>query len=120
MIRSKPAQPDDLNFVWAKDMGGAANANGYSIAVDASGNVYTTGIFQGAADFDPGPDMYNLTSAGGYDIFVSKYNSSGAWQWARNYGGQFDDDGRGIAVNHFYQPLITGGYQNRLMIPQTN
>lgn len=52
------------NFVWAKDMEGTVAANGFSIAVDAQGNVYATGSFSGTVDFDPGAGTFNLTAAG--------------------------------------------------------
>ena len=45
------AQPD---FNWAKQLGGTGYDFAAGIAVDSSGNVYTTGIFAGTADFDPG------------------------------------------------------------------
>ena len=61
----------DGNFVWAKSMGGPRIDQGLGIAVDGSGNVHTTGSFDGTADFDPGPGTFNLTSSGS-DIFVSK------------------------------------------------
>src|SRR5205814_1679548 len=75
------------NFVWAKSIGGAYEDVGHSIAVDVSGNVYTTGWFYGMVDFDPGEKIYNLTSAGYLDIFVSKLDASGNFVWAKNIGG---------------------------------
>ena len=45
-------------------------ANG--VAVDSSGNVYAAGYTSGALDGN--------TNAGGYDLFVVKYNSSGVKQ----------------------------------------
>ena len=65
----------DGDFVWAKQMGGTEDDEGYGIAVDAAGNVYTTGYFAGTADFDPGPGTCNLTSAGAWEIFVSKLSA---------------------------------------------
>src|SRR5690606_29098604 len=43
------------NFLWAKQMGSGGNTRSNSIVLDTNGNIYTTGIFQSTADFDPGP-----------------------------------------------------------------
>jgi len=93
------------NFVWAKQMGGIAFDYGYSIAVDDSGNVYTTGHFQSTADFDPGASIFNMTSAGGFDIFVSKLDLLGNFVWAKQMGGTAWDKGHSIAVD----PELLGG-----------
>jgi hypothetical protein len=77
----------DLNISWAKAMGGTLPEGGEGISVDISGNVYTTGTFQGTVDFDPGPGSFNLTSAGFNDIFISKLDSSGRFVWAKAIGG---------------------------------
>ena len=62
----------DSKFSWAKGMGGTSFDSGNSIIVDSSGNVYTTGYFNGTVDFDHGPGTFNLTSAGSEDIYISK------------------------------------------------
>ena len=87
------------NFVWAKQLSGADFELGYSIAVDASGNVFTTGGFLGTVDFDPGSGTYNLTSAGSWDIFVSKLDASGNFVWAKRLGGTSQDDCNSIAID---------------------
>ncbi|MFA6239318.1 MAG: Ig-like domain-containing protein [Candidatus Hydrogenedentales bacterium] len=57
-------------FIWAKQMGGNASY-GWSVAIDLSQNVYTTGYFFGSIDFDPGVGSAILTSST-IDIFVAK------------------------------------------------
>ena len=59
----------------------------YSITVDGSGNVYTTGRFFDTVDFDPGAGITNLTSNGSHDIFVQKMHPSGNFLWATPLGG---------------------------------
>ncbi len=75
------------NFVWARRLGGTAQAGANGVAVDADGNVHTTGEFEGTADFDPGSGTYNLTSAGVDDAFISKLDNAGNFVWARRLGG---------------------------------
>jgi len=62
----------DSTLAWAKKLSGPGDERGNSIAVDASGNVYTTGAFLGTVDFDPGVPVYDLTSGVGYNAFVHK------------------------------------------------
>ena len=99
------------NFVWAKNMGGNSNDYAFSIAVDASGNVHTTGLFSGTADFDPGAGTVNLISAGSDDIFVSKLDASGNFVWAKNMGGSSVDVGIFIAVDAAGNVYTTGTFR---------
>ena len=96
------------DFVWARKLG---NNEGNAITVDLFDNVYATGGFSGTSDFDPGPNKFNLTSAGGLDVFVSKLSASGDFAWARNMGGTDTegDQGRGIAVNPATKEVYTVG-----------
>ncbi len=41
-------------FEWARSLGGSSFERGYSITTDLSGNVISTGLFEGSVDFDPG------------------------------------------------------------------
>jgi Ca2+-binding RTX toxin-like protein len=99
------------NFAWAKAMGGTSIEDGRGIAVDGLGTIYTTGYFQGTADFDPGVGSFNLTSAGSSDIFVSKLNSAGNFVWAKKLGGTSYDQGNGIALDGEGNVYTTGYFQ---------
>lgn len=101
-------------FVWAKSMGSTNPDAGRSIAVDAIGNVYTTGLFTGTVDFDPGAGVYNLMSPGNNDIYVSKLNASGAFVWAKRMGGgagsDLHDFGNDIALDNSGNIYTTGSF----------
>jgi hypothetical protein len=98
------------SFVWAKSVGGNLAQQGYAIAVDTSGNVYTTGIFDDTADFDPGPGVFNLVSAGGYDIFVSKLDINGNFVWAKNISGPGLNRSYSICVDATGNVYTTGTF----------
>jgi hypothetical protein len=100
----------DGNFIWAKKLGGTNFDYGYSIALDGIGNVYTTGVFQGTADFDPGSGTFNLTSAGSTDVFISKLDPSGNFEWAKKLGGTSAEMGNSITVDSNSNVYLTGWF----------
>jgi len=89
--------------------GGTSADEGSSITTDSSGNVYTTGSFQGTVDFDPGDGVANLTAAT-EDVFVTKFDSNGNYVWAQSFrasAGQMAV-GNSIAIDSSGYVYITG------------
>jgi PKD repeat protein len=101
------------NFVWAFNAGGSSSNNtaGKSIAVDGSGNVFVTGYFYGTADLDATPTFDNFTSSGLSDVFISKYNSAGSYQWTKTIGSSNADVGYNLAVDGNGDVHVTGSFE---------
>lgn len=83
-----------------------------AVVADEAGNVYFTGTFQYTVDFDPGPATFNLTSSGGFDVFISKFDSLGNFVWAKSFGNNTDDIAFSIALDPSANVIITGEFQN--------
>ncbi|MCC6698654.1 MAG: SBBP repeat-containing protein, partial [Candidatus Hydrogenedentes bacterium] len=88
----------DGALVWAKGMGGASEEYGYGIAVDSAGNVFITGTFGAAADFDPGSGTFDLI-AQNFDGYVCRLDAAGDFVWAGQLGGPGFDGGMDIALD---------------------
>lgn len=100
------------DFVWAAGLGGSSLDISASIAVDATGAVYTTGRFSGTADFDPSASVVGLTSAGMSDVFVSKLDPSGNYVWAVHMGGPQNDAGIRLRLDPGGDIVVTGHYRS--------
>ena len=86
------------NFIWAESMGGTGEDKAFPLTSDVNGDLYFSGIFSDTADFDPDSGVYNLYSAGGYDIYICKLDTDGDMIWAKSMGGSGDDRGSTISV----------------------
>ena len=95
------------NHVWSKGFGGGGQDWGFGVAVDGDGTVFVTGGFEDTLDFGGGP----LTSAGYYDIFVSKFDSNGHHVWSSRFGDTDGDYGRGITVDRTGNVIVTGAFK---------
>ena len=88
-------------------------SSGYAssgMTLDSQGNSYVTGLFDGTNNFG-GVTLTN-NNPGGQDIFVAKYNSIGAFQWAQQAGGASGNwnAGRGIGVDTNGNVYVTGAF----------
>jgi hypothetical protein len=99
------------NLQWARTWGGIGQDYVTGIMVDEAGNVYVTGHFQGTVDFDPGSAIDNHTSNGeSVDIFLSKFDSNGNYQWNRTWGGDNYDYGNDLILDGSGNLFVTGRY----------
>jgi hypothetical protein len=84
----------DLNgsYVWAKQFSGTGTKFLKGMAVDASGNVFTAGMFSGTVDFNPSAAVGNLSGPTfGDDGFISKLDVSGNFVWVKQLEGTIRD-----------------------------
>ena len=80
---------------WDRTLGGTSDDRCFGITVDSSDNIIVTG--------------FTLSDgAGGNDIIIAKYNSSGTLQWDRTLGGTGNEFGWGVAVDSSDNIVITG------------
>jgi len=86
--------------LWTKQWGTSSNDYGNGVAIDSAGNVYVTGKTYGSLDGN--------TNLGGYDIFLTKYNSSGDKQWTKQWGTNSGDEGKSVAIDKDGNVFITG------------
>ena len=85
------------------------NDQAYDMILDNAGNVYITGTFTGTAAFFPFSSP--ITSAGGTDIFLLKYDNNLIFQWVIGIGSVNDDGGYGLAVDNLNNVYVTGSFQ---------
>jgi hypothetical protein len=101
----------DANHIWSTSFGGTLDDIGNSITADAFDNIYVTGNYEGTTDFDPGVAVENATAVGTYDVFVSKFNSDGSFEWSKQFGGSTFDFGMSVATDPSGKVYVGGIYQ---------
>ncbi|MFA5747782.1 MAG: T9SS type A sorting domain-containing protein [Candidatus Absconditabacterales bacterium] len=103
-------------LIYAKNIGGIGPDWGHNITIDATNNLYLTGVFSNTinlnSDFDS--SKINLTSNGSYDIFLIKYSQTGKLIYAKNFGGVGDDKGLSLVTDDSLNIYLTGYFSNEV------
>lgn len=100
---------NNANLKWAKQFQANSSAAAY-VATDTLGYVYNCGDFEVTVDFDPGTKVSNLSSSGGDDIFISKYDSTGNYIWSRKIGGVSQDIVNTMVLDRSANIYLTGSF----------
>jgi hypothetical protein len=92
------------NHVWSKRFGDAEGQFTRDVAVDASGNVWLTGYFQGTADIGGG----GLTSMGDDDVLVAKLDAAGTHLHSDRFGDADDQVATALALDTAGAAFLAG------------
>ena len=98
-------------LVWAHGLGGTQQDVCRAISVGSGGEPILTGVFSGTVDFDPSSSVIqNLSSAGGLDIFMVRYQSGGGFRWAKRLGGTIAEEIVDLALDGNGNVYLHGSY----------
>lgn len=103
---------------WVTTAGGIGAGNqdyGNAVVADDAGNSYVIGTLGNTIYFG----STGLTSFGNDDIFIAKLNSAGVWQWAKQFGSTYIDDGNGIIIDPSGNLYCTGCFSGTVAFGST-
>ncbi|MGA1873973.1 MAG: fibronectin type III domain-containing protein, partial [Thermoplasmatota archaeon] len=100
-------------------IGGSADEAGMVIDLDDTGNIYLSGrVF--SDDFPFSPNAYSRTHSGGYDVFVSKFDSTASNLLYSTYvGGQSSEWPQNIVCDKAGSVFV-GGISNGIGFPTSD
>ncbi len=90
--------PSGSALVYSTYLGGSGLESGSAIGVDSAGNAYLIGNTP-STDFPMAGTPYQSVNAGGYDLFLAKFNSTGTALVYSTYLGGGDGTGTTIPAN---------------------
>ena len=96
------------NWLWATNTDGSGDAFALGIALNSAGHSYVTGNFHGTKTFGSQTiTSYDYCT----DIFVSKVDISGNWQWVVQAGADYQDHGVAITIDSNENCYVTGYFR---------
>ncbi len=103
---------------WVRRIGGCCDTTrAYGPTTDEFGNVYVTGYFTGQTNVG----SITLNGSGNTDAFIAKYDANGNAEWAKKYGGAYEDYGNGSATDTRRQLVFfTGMFDYRADFDSVN
>jgi len=99
------------NVIWAKRIGGGAQDDAASICTDSNGEVYVCGNFKSAFLTVGSTTLVNALT-GNSDMFIAKFDTSGASLWAQRFGGTMEDISTSISLVNNASIYLAGSFNS--------
>lgn len=104
------------NYNWFKTFGGSGDDRITHMLMDSNGDLLISGTFQNTVDFDPSSNLEEHTSNGWNDVFVAKYDTTGALIWVKTFGGSEWDYSNAFFVDASDNIYVGGNYGSTMDI----
>ncbi len=102
---------DEMEFLWASQLGGNKGQSGNGMAVDQIGNIYVTGIAGQKSHRFPG--THGQSRSGG-EAFVTKLSPAGKVLWRQAAGDSGSDAGLAVAVDKTGGVYVAGYFSGNI------
>ncbi len=107
-------------LLWVKFFETYQNSSPTGMAIDGSGNIYTTGVIQGQMDFDSGPGTLYLYHSYLLIPFISKMDANGTIIWAKeNFKSNNAVSTGGLAVDNAGNVYTQGRFNSTVSYTTT-
>jgi hypothetical protein len=108
-----------MTITWTRQVAGTGAGECKGLAVNGT-TVYVSGEFSGAAVFGDGivPPV-NKTSTGSSDVYIEKFDASGAYQWISTLGGLNTDHNIGAGIDANSHAYVAGDFLVSITIDGT-
>jgi hypothetical protein len=90
---------------WTRQLGTSVHDASNDVSADGLGNVYISGYTDGSLG---GPSAFSS------DVFVSKYNAAGTFEWTRQLGTSASDQSNGVSADGLGNVYISGFTRSNL------
>ena len=97
---------------WVQQAGGPGTDTLQEGAVDAAGNLYVAGFFDGTATFGNTP----VASAGSFDGYLVRYTPAGQLAWVQTSRGPGFDAWYGLRLDAGGNPCVAGCFSARAQV----
>lgn len=95
---------------WLTQAGGLKYDSGMDISLDKDQNSLVVGVFSDTLQLEE----IELAATGGTDLFIAKYDASGALQWANQAGSKANDEAFGVANDGEGSVYVTGSFRDTI------
>ncbi|HUW84193.1 MAG TPA: hypothetical protein VMZ31_15520 [Phycisphaerae bacterium] len=101
----------DGSYGWAATVGGPEADYARAVAVHPDNFVVVAGYFRGGnVDLDPTAGSDLRSSAGAFDVFITRLALNGQYGWSRTVGGEDTDTAFGVAVDAWQRIVVAGWF----------